>query len=107
MPVSQDIGSVVDLQDRLIRALDSRDVFAIEATSQLLSEAVAVLAQGGAIQGSASEINNLNHALKQNEALKSRVNFLADRNRQKIDKLARLRSGLSNDRYERPGISKV
>jgi hypothetical protein len=78
------IAKVINLQERLIRAVDARDVYVIEATCQRLAEAVSALAEIGVVDGATSDVSGLRHAQRQNEALRIRIDLLVARDRRKF-----------------------
>ena len=89
--MTQDVIEVVIVsQNALIVALDTGDVGAIEEATQALSNAIQHARSGSSIDASKGS-DRISYALKQTEAARIRVNYLADRNRQKIDDLARRR----------------
>jgi regulation of enolase protein 1 (concanavalin A-like superfamily) len=90
------LEEVLLAQDKLLAALDARDVAAIEQASQALAEAVvrAKSSDWGAAPQEAQA--HLDHGLRQNEAARVRINCLSDWNRQKIDRLAELRGSPAN-----------
>lgn len=102
MTLSADITAIADLQAQMIAALDRQDVAAIEATTSALAQASARLKSYGALHANDDSIAQINQALRQNDAAKTRLAFLADRNRQKIDALATLRSGHTLHSYKKP-----
>ncbi len=69
-----------DALDALIAALDVGDVAAIEQATRIVAELLPMMR-------SAPPDAKLDHAARQAEAARIRVNFLADRNRQKLDRL--------------------
>lgn len=82
---------VIACQDRLIGALDARDGPAIEVATVELADALSALDAEGAFYG--VETNRIEHAQRQAEAARIRVNMLSDWTRQRIDRLAEIRSG--------------
>lgn len=85
------VESIIAIQATLMEAFDSRDVARIEATTKDLARALEQVRQRGAILAGDKLRTDLSYALKQTEALKTRVNYLALRNREKIEKLAQMR----------------
>ena len=84
-----DIEGVIAGQAALIAALDAGDVAAIEAATASLSRLLSVVRASGAVIGVRHD--RVDHALRQTEAARTRVNYLADRNRQRLDRLAERR----------------
>lgn len=91
--MSLTLEQVIDCQQRLIAALDARDVTAIETATFELSDALISLRANGAVYD--VQPDRLNLAMKQAKAARIRVNVLADWTRQRIDRLAEVRSGPS------------
>lgn len=87
--MTKDIESVIACQDRLIAALDARDVDGLEAATVELDRALDRLQDHGAVYE--QEGCQLDYALRQSTAARIRVNVLADWNRQKIDRIAEIR----------------
>jgi hypothetical protein len=102
MQLNSDLDAVTELQGALIAALDRHDVIAIEQATARLMSAVGALQRYGAIVAEQRALDAANHALRQNDAAKARIQFLGERNRQKIDRLATLRGQGSSARYEKP-----
>jgi hypothetical protein len=90
--------AVLDCQARLIAALDASDADTIHSASAALSVAMEELRLArGSIDRSLLELG-----LKQAEAARIRVKYLAAWNRQKIDQLAELRGQSSGNVYAKP-----
>jgi cell division protein ZapA (FtsZ GTPase activity inhibitor) len=87
------VATTIDLQKRLIDSMDRQDVAALEQATIDLSRHLASMSNKGPVAGDHALLDALNCALRQNDALKARVRFLADRNRQKIDRRNALRVG--------------
>lgn len=96
-----DIEQVIDAQAALIAALDAGDVAAIEQATASLSQLLSGASRGGAVV--AVRAGRIDHALKQTEAARTRVNFLADRTRQRLDRLAQRRGGQRPPTYNAAG----
>jgi 7-keto-8-aminopelargonate synthetase-like enzyme len=85
------IEHLVACQADLIAALDTRDAGMIERASQVLGKAI------DATRGQDSWLDTqetgkaIKYALKQSEAARIRVNYMAGVTRQRIDRLAELR----------------
>ena len=88
--MSATIEGVIACQSRLLAALDARAVEAIENETAALARLLA------ALKGAPSEPSRIEHARKQTEAARIRVNVLSDWTRQRIDRLAELRGQPSN-----------
>ena len=80
---ASDIETLIAAQASLIAALDSGEVVAIEATTAALSNIVARLGASGVV----ANVNRdrVDHALRQSEAARSRVNYLADRTKRRAE----------------------
>lgn len=91
--MARNLEHVIDCQQRLIEALDARDAAALERATVDLSDALSVLKANGAVYD--VEPARLGLAMKQAQAARIRVNVLSDWTRQRIDRLAEVRSGPS------------
>ncbi len=97
-----DIEAVIEAHTALIAALDAGDIGAIEATTAALSRLLLVArARGGVAAG--TNPDRLGHALRQTEAARVRVNYLADRTRQRLDRLAERRGVRRPSTYNSAG----
>lgn len=99
--MSDPLALLVTCQDRLIAALDSRSPDEIAVASAALAEAVASFTTSSATIVPARDRADLDHAARQCEAARMRVNILSDWTRQRIAKLAELRSGAPQLTYHR------
>lgn len=99
------IAGVVAAQTALIDALDGGDVAAIEAATTAVSQAVLRMRACGVVSGISRD--ELSYALKQSEAARTRVNFLADRTRQRLDRLAERRGVRHAATYNSAGVFAV
>jgi hypothetical protein len=84
---------VIRCQQRLIAALDARDAAALETATSELSDALTALRANGAVHD--VERDRVDYAMKQAQAARIRVNVLSEWTRQRIDRLAEVRSGPS------------
>lgn len=100
--MSEMLERVIARQEQLINALDARDANAIEAATVELADALRTLGAEGAVYKIAPQ--RVDHALRQAQAARIRVNVLADWTRQRIDRLFELRSG-TPPTYSNKGIS--
>lgn len=91
---------VMVCQKRLIDALDARNAAAIEAATTELADALSALGTEGAVYG--VEPQRLDQARRQAEAARVRVNILSEWTRQRIDRLAEIRTG-SVSTYSKKG----
>ncbi len=96
-----DIEGVIAVQASLIAALDAGDVSAIEAQTATLSRLLSAMRSSGAVTGVSH--GRVEHALRQSDAARTRVNYLADRNRQKLDRLAERRGARRPATYNSAG----
>ena len=100
--MSQSLDLVIECQEKLIAAIDRCDAAAIEAATTELSSALSVLREQGAVRDGDRE--RVEHAMKQAEASRVRVNVLSHWTRQRIDRLEEIRRGTSPT-YGNKGIS--
>lgn len=96
-----DVDRVITAQAALIGALDTGDVAAIEAATRTLSGVLTALRSTGAVVGASRE--RVDYALRQSDAARTRVNYLADHTRQRIDRLAERRGGRRSATYDSLG----
>lgn len=85
------VESIIETQAALMNAIDARDVARIEQTTKDLARAIEQVRHRGAIIAGEKLKADLGYALKQTEALRARVNFMALRNREKLEKLEQMR----------------
>lgn len=103
-----EIEAIVELQAELIAALDARDVDGIERTTKALAGALEKMRRRSAVMSGGQEMRDkVGHALKQSDALKTRVNFLAVKNREKMEQLAELRRPATGNVYGNRGNMRV
>jgi hypothetical protein len=100
--MSRSLDRVIDCQEKLIEAIDRRDASAIETATTELSGALSALREQGAVRD--SDRAAVEHAMKQAEASRIRVNVLSDWTRQRIDRLEEIRRGTAPS-YGNKGIS--
>ena len=93
---------VIACQGQLIEALDARDAGAIEVATVELADALGALGGEGAFYG--VEAGRVDHAMRQAQAARIRLNVLSDWTRQRIDRLAEIRCG-STPTYSNKGIT--
>jgi len=96
-----DIEAVIAAQTALIAALDAGDIGAIEETTGALSRLLLVVRARDTVAGTSPD--RVGHALKQTEAARARVNYLADRTRQRLDRLAERRGVRCPETYNSAG----
>lgn len=83
-----DLERLVSAQYNLIQALDRGDVAGIESATSVMKQILATLGS----EASTEQLRpRIEHALRQGDAARARVNFLADRTCQRLDRLARYR----------------
>ncbi|MEP6786685.1 MAG: hypothetical protein ABI898_13250 [Sphingomonadales bacterium] len=87
------IEAVIAAQGALIAALDAGDVCAIEAATRDLAAVIDSVRRSGGVRATGNTRARVDHALKQGDAARMRVNYLADRNRQRADRLTTRRGG--------------
>ena len=93
------IEQLITAQSTLIAALDTRDAVAIEQATQALGSSVAALRGQDAWRESGDMRERVSLALKQTDAARIRINYLADWTRQRIDGIAQLRGGAPTQIY--------
>ncbi len=93
------IEQLIAAQATLIAALDTRDAVAIEQATQALGSSVAALRGQDAWRESGDMRERVSLALKQTDAARIRINYLADWTRQRIDGIAQLRGGAPTQIY--------
>ncbi len=89
---------LIDAQNALIAALDDGDVAAIETATQQMAQAVEGVRTQDAWHDP-SAVEDLNHAMKQTQAARIRVNYLSDWTRQKIDRFSEIRGGMRSSKH--------
>ncbi len=99
---SASVEAVITAQQALIAALDGRDAAAIESATRTLAETIVTLRAQDGWRESKPVRDRLSHALKQNDAARIRINYLADWTRQRIDSIAELRGGGLQQTYANP-----
>lgn len=97
------IEAVITAQGALIAALDAADVAAIEAATRDLAALIESVRRSGSIRASNGTKSRVDHALKQGDAARMRVNYLADRTRQRADRLTAHRGGARAATYTAAG----
>lgn len=93
------IESIIEIQAGLMDAIDARDVARIEQATRDLTRAIEQVRHRGRMIAGEKLKADLGYALKQTEALKTRVNFMALRNRDKIEKLDQMRGAAAPHVY--------
>jgi hypothetical protein len=96
-----DVENVIAAQAGLIAALDVGEVAAIEAATATLAQLLVAMRSSGAVANVRRE--HVDHALKQTDAARTRVNYLADRTRQRLDRLAERRGSRRPPTYNALG----
>lgn len=94
---------VTNAQSALIAALDSCELEPLEAANARLADALAELQAEGAWRERAELRDALIRALKSCDAARARVNYLADANRRKLDRLVAIARGPATHAYGRRG----
>lgn len=93
---------VIDCQQALLTALDARDPSRIEQATERLAAAVATAKGVDVWRPTPARREQVEHALKQSDAARIRVNILTDWTRQRIERLAQLRGEQPAQTYARP-----
>ena len=91
-------------QEALIRALDANEIEAVESAVGDLYEAVNEVRAAGAWRRDESLKARAKRVLALIEAARIRVNFLTDRNRERLEQLAALRGRVHAGVYSREGV---
>jgi hypothetical protein len=94
-----DIETIIAHQAALMDALDARDVGRIEQFTKELAKAIELVRKRGALVVGDKLESDVGYALKQTEALKTRVNFMALRNREKMERLDQMRGSAAPHVY--------
>lgn len=100
------IEALVACQDRMIAALDGRCPDAIATATADLALAIVAAKQTGLPEHGQRDRERIDHALRQNDAARMRVNILSDWNRDRTDRLAELRGASATLAYRRPRLPK-
>jgi hypothetical protein len=90
------IDHLVSCQDALMRAIDARNVTAMDAASAQVAKAAREVQAAPLCR---EDLDKLQHALNQTTALKMRVNTMTDWTCQRIDRLAELRGQTAPPTY--------
>ncbi len=104
------IEAIIALQAGLMDAIDARDVRQIEAKTRDLSRALGQIRNRGALVVGEKQKSDVSYALKQTEALRTRVNFMALRNREMMERLDQMRGASTPHIYANPrnmGVSSL
>jgi hypothetical protein len=93
------LDNLIACHTALIAALDARDAGAIEHASMQLALAVTYAQSYDAWRESAEARAKIEHGLKQSNAARTRVNYLSEWTRQRIDRLNELRGASVTHTY--------
>jgi uncharacterized protein YecT (DUF1311 family) len=96
------LDQLISCQDALIAALDARDPGQIEMATADLASAVQMVKAQDVWRSGDTENDQIGHALRQSDAARMRVNYMADWTRQRIDQLDKLRRGDAVTIYTMP-----
>jgi hypothetical protein len=96
------LDQLITCQDALIAALDARDPGQIDVATANLAGAIQLVKAQDVWRSGDSERDLLGHALRQSDAARMRVNYMADWTRQRIDQLNQLRRGDTATTYAMP-----
>lgn len=97
------IDALISCQDALIAALDARDAEGIEKATADLAAAIHTVKAQDVWRTATGGREKVDHAIKQSDAARIRVNYMADWTRQRIDQLSELRRGAPSMTYGIPG----
>ena len=95
------ISKIVACQGVLIAALDMRDADAITAATAALADAIAGARAQDAWRDESGSKPSIDHALRQNDAARMRVNIMSEWTRSRAARLAELRGLASPHVYGR------
>jgi hypothetical protein len=101
------IDRVIEAQAVLIIALDNGAVDAIESATRQLSDALADVRTTGAWLACDATGDRVSHAMRQADAARTRVNYLADRTRQSLGRIAAARGMNAGQTYDARGKAGV
>jgi hypothetical protein len=90
-----------------MEAIDARDIGGIEEKTRDLARVVEQVRNRGAMVVGEKLQTDVSYALKQTDALRTRVNFMALRNREKMEKLDQMRGAAVPHVYANPRNSGV
>jgi hypothetical protein len=96
------MNDVIAAQSRLISALDGRSPDDIVAASAMLAAAISLLKTCDTDTQNRHDMAGIDHAMRQSDAARMRVNILSDWNRKRIDRLSELRGNGPRIGYGRP-----
>lgn len=96
------IEAIIALQAGLMDAIDARDIGQIETKTRDLSRALGQIRNRGAMVAGEKQKSDIGYALKQTEALRTRVNFMALRNREMMERLYQMRGASTPHIYANP-----
>jgi hypothetical protein len=99
------IEHVIEAQTALIAALDDGTAETIERATRRLSDALAHVRAAGAWR--ADDGARVAHALRQTDAAATRVNYLADRTRQRLGRIAQARGTGGGQTYDARGKARL
>lgn len=102
-----EISQLIACQDALLAALDARDVDAIQTASEALAKAVQG-AKAKDVWHDGPELKaGIDHALRQNDAARMRVNIMSEWTQRRAAQLAEIRGQAPAHVYSRYGGSGV
>lgn len=97
------VESLIAREEALIAALDGQDTHTIEAATAAMRDVVARLATQGGWHATPELGERLTQALRLTEAASGRLNYLADRTRRQLDRLATMTGEPLSSAYARTG----
>lgn len=97
------IDALIKCQDALIAALDARDAELIESATAALAAVIQTVKAQDVWRTATDGRDKIDHAIRQSDAARIRVNYMADWTRQRIDQLNELRRGTPSMTYSMPG----
>lgn len=102
-----EISDLIACQDALLVALDARDVDGIETASVNLARAVERAKARDVWRDGRGVKAGIDHALRQNDAARMRVNIMSEWTQRRAAQLAELRGQAPAHVYSRPGTPAV
>lgn len=97
------LDALIAHEEALIAALDSQDIALIETSTSDMRDALTRVAAIGSWHDRGTVGERVVQAVRLAEAAKGRINYLADRNRRQLDRLATLTGAPLAAAYGRAG----
>jgi hypothetical protein len=97
------LEDVIEAQAGLIAALDGGRAEVIESATAALARALDAVRSTGAWRANPEDAERVGFALRQTEAARTRVNYLADGTRQRLERIVAGRRGGNGATYDKLG----